>query len=299
MLSNNKAKLRSILSELLKVKNISSKAGKLLIKQTQELIRKENLYLQIKTELDYHNNLNKQYKMYLALLRALTAEWKKSKNEIEYNTQKFKQEFKEFVSILEKYDNEIKNQNENKKQIISIGEEKIGIKNNEQKTLKKSLNDLEKKIKDQKDRIEFLQNENNRLKKQKDSDFSFYMQKMEDHEKKYNILNNKYINLKKQSDIFYNQNKEYLNPYLRMIKEATISNEIVENENKQIELNEKLMQHENLIEQVKEMSFRITQLSINSSMNTRNFSRFKKDFSKKNYMNLKKKTLKKSESTFF
>ena len=227
MLSNNKAKLRSILSELLKVKNISSKAGKLLIKQTQELIRKENLYLQIKTELDYHNNLNKQYKMYLELLRTLTAEWKKSKNEIEYNTQKFKQEFKEFVSILEKYDNEIKNQNENKKQIISIGEEKIGVKNNEQKTLKKSLNDLEKKIKDQKARIEFLQNENIRLKKQKDNDFSFYMQKMEDHEKKYNILNNKYINLKKQSDIFYNQNKEYLNPYLRMLKEAKISNEIL------------------------------------------------------------------------
>ena len=79
MLSNNKAKLRSISSELLKVKNISSKAGKLLIKQTQELIRKENLYLQIKTELDYHNNLNKQYKMYLELLRTLTAEWKKVK----------------------------------------------------------------------------------------------------------------------------------------------------------------------------------------------------------------------------
>ena len=151
----------------------------------------------------------------------------KSKNEIEYNTQKFKQEFKEFVSILEKYDNEIKNQNENKKQIISIGEEKIGVKNNEQKTLKKSLNELEKKIKDQKARIEFLQNENIRLKKQKDNDFSFYMQKMEDHEKKYNILNNKYINLKKQSDIFYNQNKEYLNPYLRMLKEAKISNEIL------------------------------------------------------------------------
>ena len=128
---------------------------------------------------------------------------------------------------MEKYDNEIKNQNENKKQIISIGEEKIGVKNNEQKTLKKSLNDLEKKIKDQKARIEFLQNENIRLKKQKDNDFSFYMQKMEDHEKKYNLLNNKYINLKKQSDIIYNQNKEYLNPYLRMLKEAKISNEIL------------------------------------------------------------------------
>ena len=50
------------------------------------------------------------------------------------------------------------------------------------------------------------------------------------------------------------------------------------------------MQHENLIEQVKEMSFRITQLSINSSMNTRNFSRFKKDFSKKKQRRKNKNT---------
>ena len=49
MHSNNKAKLRSILTELLKVKNASSKIGKQLIKQTQELIRKENIYLQLKT----------------------------------------------------------------------------------------------------------------------------------------------------------------------------------------------------------------------------------------------------------
>ena len=300
MHSNNKAKLRSILTELLKVKNASSKIGKQLIKQTQELIRKENIYLQLKTELNYRLNLNYQYKQYLELLHMLTLEWKKSKAEIEYNTKKFKEEFKEFVTIIEGFDEDIRKEKENNKTIIQTSEEIIILKYNEQKKLNNSLNDFEAKIKNQSERIDFLKNENIRLKAQKDEDYKHYMTIMDNDEKKYNLLNAKYEKLQKMSEIFYNEHKDYLNPYLRMIKDAKISNQIIEDENKQIELNEKVMQHENLLEQVKEMSFRITKLSLSSTINnTRNNSHQRNEYYKKNYTSLRKRGLKKSGSTFF
>ena len=300
MHSNNKAKLRSILTELLKVKDASSKIGKQLIKQTQELIRKENIYLQLKTELNYHLNLNYQYKQYLELLHMLTLEWKKSKAEIEYNTKKFKEEFKEFVTIIEGFDEDIRKEKENNKTIIQTSEEIIILKYNEQKKLNSSLNDFEAKIKNQSERIDFLKNENIRLKAQKDEDYKHYMTIMDNDEKKYNLLHTKYEKLQKMSEIFYNEHKDYLNPYLRMIKDAKISNQIIEDENKQIELNEKVMQHENLLEQVKEMSFRITKLSLSSTINnTRNNSHQRNEYYKKNYTSVRKRGLKKSGSTFF
>ena len=147
---------------------------------------------------------------------------------------------------------------------------------------------------------DFLKNENIRLKAQKDEDYKHYMTIMDNDEKKYNLLHTKYEKLQKMSEIFYNEHKDYLNPYLRMIKDAKISNQIIEDENKQIELNEKVMQHENLLEQVKEMSFRITKLSLSSTINnTRNNSHQRNEYYKKNYTSLRKRGLKKSGSTFF
>ena len=75
--------IREALRECLYIKKTNRKEGKLLIKKTLDIIRKKNIYLQLKKELEYHSNLNKEYKKWLEIIKERKVQTHKNKNEVE------------------------------------------------------------------------------------------------------------------------------------------------------------------------------------------------------------------------
>ena len=229
--------IREALRECLYIKKTNRKEGKLLIKKTLDIIRKENIYLQLKKELEYHSNLNKENKKWLEIIKERKVQTHKNKNEVEAMCRDLKATYKEFAVIVDKYDDKVTICNQEKERIIKTNEDIIDIKNNEKTKLKGNLKQMEEKNEIQRKKIEALEAKLKKLKKQKDKENEEYLKKDKADRLKYEIFN------------------------IDLLTNATVSNQIVYQEDKEIELNEKKMQNQLLQEQIKSISFKITRLS--------------------------------------
>lgn len=254
-------RIREALRECLYIKKTNRKEGKLLIKKTLDIIRKENIYQQLKKELEYHSHLNKEYKKWLKVIKDRKAETHKNKNEVEAMCRDLKATYKEFAVIVDKYDNKVTICNQEKERIIKTNEDIIDIKNSEKTKLKGNLKQIEEKNEIQRKKIESLELKINKLKKQKDKENEEYLKKDKADRLKYEKLRRNFENLKYNLKHYTEENKKYEIFNLDLLTNATVSNQIVYKEDKEIELNEKKMQNQLLQEQIKSISFKITRLS--------------------------------------
>ena len=253
--------IREALRECLYIKKTNRKEGKLLIKKTLDIIRKKNIYLQLKKELEYHSNLNKEYKKWLEIIKERKVQTHKNKNEVEAMCRDLKATYKEFAVIVDKYDDKVTICNQEKERIIKTNEDIIDIKNNEKAKLKGNLKQMEEKNEIQRKKIEALEAKLKKLKKQKDKENEEYLKKDKADRLKYEKLRRNFENLKYNLKHYTEENKKYEIFNIDLLTNATVSNQIVYQEDKEIELNEKKMQNQLLQEQIKSISFKITRLS--------------------------------------
>lgn len=232
---NNKSnKIREALRECLYTKKENSKEAKLLIQKTLDIIRKESLILPLKQELQYHLNLNKQYKQYLEIIKSIKEECFTNKNEVEGMCQQLKDNFKDFAVIIDEFDNKVVLFNQEKEKIIKTNDEIINLKNDNKRKLNINLKEIEEKNEIQRQKIEKLNNKILQLKKQKEKENEEFLKKEKNDQKKIEKLKKKYEIMKNNLEHYVEENKKYEIFNLEMLHDRALSNQIVEKEDKEM-----------------------------------------------------------------
>ena len=232
---NNKSNIiREALRECLYTKKENSKEAKLLIQKTLDIIRKESLILPLKQELQYHLNLNKQYKQYLAIIKSIKEEYLTNKNEVQGMCQELKDNFKEFAVIIDTFDNKVVLCNQEKEKIIKTNDEIVNLKNDNKRKLNINLKEIEEKNEIQRQKIEKINNKILQLKKQKDKENEEFLKKEKHEQKKFEKLKKNFEIMKNNLAHYIEENKKYELFNLEMLHDRAISNQILEKEDKEM-----------------------------------------------------------------
>ena len=148
-------KMKSHINEIFKSFNdyslkMKSTAAK-LIKAEGDNIAKESVIISLRKDLDYHKNINKNYNIYQKYANDVCNYYKQNFEEIfEYRTN-LRDDLKDFIKIVDGYEEDIIKCKEDRKTMIKTSEDIIKYKKIEKEKmgerLKKLNNDLEKQDK--------------------------------------------------------------------------------------------------------------------------------------------------------
>ena len=148
-------KMKSHINEIFKSFNdyslkMKSTAAK-LIKAEGDNIAKESVIISLRKDLDYHKNINKNYNIYQKYANDVCNYYKQNFEEIfEYKTN-LRDDLKDFIKIVDGYEEDIIKCKEDRKTMIKTSEDIIKYKKIEKEKmgerLKKLNNDLEKQDK--------------------------------------------------------------------------------------------------------------------------------------------------------
>ena len=177
-------KLRSLVLEILYNKKNNLTNTKKLIEKVHNLITKEDIILQLRKELKYHERLRSNFNNYLEIISEIKDLCKKNKGEVQSLSDELRKNFKEDVSIIDKYEAKINLIKKEKEEIIKINDEIIDNKRTEAMQLNEKLIELETKCLMQKEQM-------------KNKKIKFLNCNKEKNLKKMILLKKKIFNLKK------------------------------------------------------------------------------------------------------
>ena len=175
----------------LKTKSTAAK----LIKAQGNNIAKESVIISLRKDLDYHKNINKNYKIYKNYANDICNYYKQNFEEIFQYKSNLRDDLKDFIKLIDGYEEEIDNCKKDRKIMIKTSDDIIKYKINEKEKmgdrLKKINFDLEKQDK-------ALNNITNLLNEYQEQN-EHYMDKLNNseltHMERYEILEDKYKKL--------------------------------------------------------------------------------------------------------
>ena len=264
-ISTKDGKLRNLVLEILHTKKNNLKRTKTLLNEINKTITKESLIIQLRNEFNYIKILNQSYKDYLTIIKKIKETYLKNKKAIiEYNSF-LRAAYKENVKIIDKYENKIDIIKKEKSYIVKTNEEIFKIKKDENKIFNEKLIEIQYKVNLNLEEFEKQRKIRKSLEDQLLNDRKEFMKKEEKDEKKYKVLikKMKFLNdMKKQLEKTINYIDLNPNNKLNELEDDELKvDKIIMIENKNIQLKEEQIKNQYLIDKVKDLSTRITNIS--------------------------------------
>ena len=256
-------KLRSLVLEILYNKKNNLTNTKKLIEKVHNLITKEDIILQLRKELKYHERLRSNFNNYLEIISEIKDLCKKNKGEVQSLSDELRKNFKEDVSIIDKYEAKINLIKKEKEEIIKINDEIIDNKRTEAMQLNEKLIELETKCLMQKEQIEEQKNKISELKQRKESEKNDFIKKENIQLKKIAKLKQNHYYLESRLKQLQEKYKKYYDIENQSIDlaDTSIANNIIIKEDKEIYLNEQKLKNENLLETLNNLNNKVSKLS--------------------------------------
>ena len=258
-------KLRDLIIELLNTKKDVKKSKNLLV-QVHNVINKESIIIQLRNEFNYIERLNKYYIKYLNKIKILVKDVLKNKKDVENLKQFLIDNYGDDVKVIDKYENKIKMMSMDTNDSTKINEEILQNKKKETKELQNKLNDIESKVSLNLKEIEKQKLILKKYEKQFEEEKEELMNKEKSQIIKISKIKQKFSYYDKQIKILKDKIRvfEQNNP---MEKDVEIENEDIANlllkkEDKECELNERIIENENLNVHVKTISSAISRLTL-------------------------------------
>ena len=185
----------------LKLKNKTAE----LIKAQGNKIAKESIIISLRKDLNYHKNINKNFNIYKQYANEVCDYYKQNYEEIFQYKANLRYDLRDFIKLLDRYEEQITKCKNDKKQLIKTSEQIIKFKKGEKEKLnerlKKINNDLEiqgVKLNDVTDLLNNYKSQNeDYLKQLSNSELS--------HMERYEILEDKYKRVVAKYEFYTNQ----------------------------------------------------------------------------------------------
>jgi hypothetical protein len=263
--NKNNGKLRELIVQLLYTKKKNNKS-KNLVSIVHNTINKESIIIQLRNEFTYINQLNEQYKIYLEKLKKIVNKISQNKKEVESLSHILLENYKEDVIVINNYEKKLKLISMDSGDVSQMNEDEINKKKKVTKTLQSKLKDVESKIslnvkeiekqknlmitisnQIEEDKIELIKREKTQLSK-----IDKLKQKFSYYQKQIKILKDKI----KTFELKNKKNEEI------EIENEDLANQLLKKEDKECELNERIIENQNLNYNFKTLSAEISKLTL-------------------------------------
>ena len=266
-------KLRELLLEILNTKKENTKKSKGLLTQIKKTLNQESLIIQLRSEYNHIKNLNANYKKYLKAIKRLKELFMNNRGGIEKYSNFIQETYKDEIYIINNFEEEVNEIKEEKKHIIETNDGIINIKNEAFKILNVKLVELNEKVNINLKEIEKQTSKINSLESKKNEEKKSFLKTEQQQYKKYQLLQNNYkviSNLYEEKKQEIENNKE-IKPV--EIENKEYSNKLINTENHYIQLSEEKIKNQNLLEEVRNLTIKISNLSSIDDLSTRRYTR--------------------------
>ena len=204
---SNTNKMKTQIAEIFKLfHNYNQKTrifSNKLLNNTEKIITKENIILQIRKELKYQQTMNRYFNIFKKYSDDITNYYKENYEGVFDHKQKLRHELKDFIEIIEGYESQIALLKKQNQDIKNHNEKIIEIKKSKQRELKQKYDEIEEKLEIQTKELKKLNNTLNEYQVQSDHYIDDLNKGELDHFEKYEMLEEGYKKLEKQFK-FYN-----------------------------------------------------------------------------------------------
>ena len=266
-------KLRELLLEILHTKKDNIKKSKGLLTEIKKKLNQESLIIQLRKEYNHIKNLNSNYKNYLKIIKRLKDLFMNNRGGIEKYSNFIQETYKDEIYIINNFEEEVNEIKNKKKNIIETNDSIINIKNDAFKILSIKLVEINEKVNINLKEIEKQTLKINSLETKKNEEKKAFLKTEQQQNKKYQVLENNYNTI---SNILKDMKKEIDNNV--EIKPVEIENKeysekLINTENHYIKLNEEKIKNHNLLEKVRNLSIKISNLSSIDELSTRRYTK--------------------------
>ena len=185
----------------LKLKHQASK----LIKAQGNNIAKESIIISLRKDLNYHKNINKNYKIYKKYADEVCDYYKQNYEEIFQYKANLRYDLRDFVKLLDGYEDEIEKCKTDKEQMIKTSEQIIKFKKGEKEKMTERLRKINNDLEKQEVKLNNVTDLLNDYKSQNEN----YMKKLTiselTHMERYELLEDKYKRLVTKYDFYFDQ----------------------------------------------------------------------------------------------
>ena len=263
--NKNNGKLRELIVQLLYTKKKNNKS-KNLVSIVHNTINKESIIIQLRNEFTYINQLNEQYKIYLEKLKKIVNKISQNKKEVESLSHILLENYKDDVIVINNYEKKLKLISMDSGDVSQLNEDELNKKKKITKSLQSKLKDVESKIslnvkeiekqknlmitisnQIEEDKIELIKREKTQLSK-----IDKLKQKFSYYQKQIKILKDKI----KTFELKNKKNEEI------EIENEDLANQLLKKEDKECELNERIIENQNLNYNFKTLSAEISKLTL-------------------------------------
>ena len=251
----NSNKIKNQISEIYKLFHSYNQKTKnysnILLNNTERIITKESIILQIRKELKYQQTINKAFKIFKKYSYDITNYYKENYEGVLDHKQKLSRELKDFIVIVEGYESQISSLKKQNRDIKNHNEKIIEIKKNKQRELKQQYNEIEAKLDIQTKELKKLDNTLNQYQVQSDHYIDDLNKGELDHYYKYEKLVEGYKKLEVQFKYYNDIELKKLHLHLDEINDNLCAEE--EN-NADLKLQDNLIKNsflKNIIDEIK------------------------------------------------
>ena len=252
---SNTNKMKTQIAEIFKLFNNYNQKTKrysnILLNNTERIITKENIILQIRKELKYQQTMNKTFNIFKKYSDDITNYYKENYEGVLDHKQKLSRELKDFIQIVEGYESQIALLKKQNQDIKNHNEKIIEIKKGTQRELKQKYNEIEEKLEIQNKELQKLNNTLNEYQVQSDHYIDDLNKGELDHFEKYEMLDEGYKKLEKQFKYYNDMEVKKMHLHLDEINDNLCAEE--EN-NADLKLQDNLIKNKflkNIVDEIK------------------------------------------------
>jgi DNA repair exonuclease SbcCD ATPase subunit len=272
--NKNNGKLRELIVQLLHTKKNATKS-KNLVNIVHNAINKESIIIQLRNEFTYINQLNEQYKIYLEKLKKIVKKIQQNKKEVESLSHILLENYKDDVIVINNYEKKLKLISMDSGDVSQLNEDELNKKKKITKSLQSKLKDVESKISLNVKEIEKQKNLMITISSQIEEEKKELIKREKTQLSKFDKLKQKYSYYQKQIKIvkdkiktFEQKNKKHEEVE---IENEDLANQLLKKEDKECELNERIIENQNLKYNFKTLSAEISKLTLKiNEMNNNN-----------------------------
>ena len=200
-------KVHSKINEILNIfsaynKKSKSTAAK-LIKGENSKNAKENIILLLREDLEYHKKINKSYLLYKQYTSDICDYYKQNFDEIfKYKTD-LREDLGDFIKVVERFEAQIKQYNEERKAMIKTNNDIIKFKNEEKEKLNDRIKVLNNDLEKQKNKLDSINETFNQYRSQNENYINRLNKTELNYIEQFEELEAKYKRLKAQYEIYF------------------------------------------------------------------------------------------------
>jgi DNA repair exonuclease SbcCD ATPase subunit len=263
--NKNNGKLRELIVQLLHTKKNTTKS-KNLVNIVHNVINKESIIIQLRNEFTYINQLNEQYKIYLEKLKKIVKKIQQNKKEVESLSHILLENYKDDVIVINNYEKKLKLISMDSGDVSQLNEDELNKKKKITKSLQSKLKDVESKISLNVKEIEKQKNLMITISSQIEEEKKELIKREKTQLSKFDKLKQKYSYYQKQIKIvkdkiktFEQKNKKHEEVE---IENEDLANQLLKKEDKECELNERIIENQNLNYNFKTLSAEFSKLTL-------------------------------------